>query len=146
MIIPPFFISNPHSNRSVQGIQSFPEKALRLGLEPTTVSRGVRRTRRFRSEKMDSPCQRYYSCLKLISLCFNSNPHSNQSVQGFQNFWKNHLSLGLEPTTIFSCGPNYSPIKQFGTARKTSRGFKSQAELFKKKTLGTLDTLVGMWV
>ena len=51
-----------------------------------------------------TPCQCYYSRLMLIPLSFNSNPHSNQSAQGIHSFLKNHLCLGLEPTTNFSGG------------------------------------------
>ena len=60
----------------------------------------------FCSEESDSPCQRYYSRLMVFPLSLNSNPHPNPSVQGLQSFRKKHLSLGLRPTTSFSCGPN----------------------------------------
>ena len=50
------------------------------------VSRGVRRTPHFHPEEGDCPCQRYYSYLMLILLPFNSNPHSNQGVQGLQSY------------------------------------------------------------
>ena len=127
------FISNPHSNQSVQGLQSFPGKALSLGLEPTTnfysgpnqpikpvsadlsnrligtatkVSRGVQKTRHFRSEESNSPCQRYYSRLMLIQFS-STQTHTQTRVSRVSRvFRKSHLSLGLEPTTTFPCGPN----------------------------------------
>ena len=60
-----------------------------------------------------------------IKLYFNSNPHSNQSVQRLQA----DLSSWL-----------------IETVRSVSRGFESPAESFFRKTRKTLDTLVCVWV
>ena len=128
--------SNPHSNQSVQGLQSFPEKTLSLGLERTTYFKSGRKqpiraltslisyichykswlwvpkTRYSRSEEGDTPCQRYYSRLTSISLSFSLNSHSNQRVQGLQSY---STSIQLKPTLKPEC-PGYP--ESFGKSSK----------------------------
>ena len=71
----------------------------------------------------------------LSLLLFDSNPNSNQRVQGLQIVLEKPLSLGLEPMTKLYRGPTRQVSADLsnlliGIARKSSRRFESQTEKF----------------